>query len=95
MRIKLQKDFENISEYHINFKSTFKYTFFGFSEIPTSVKYLHVNCTSNGLGKRPKVPVFNDKKIYLQSIIECQQVASASMIGALEGRYSGNDEVIF
>ena len=69
--------------------------FFGFSEIPTSVNYLHIDCTSNGLGKRPKVPVFNDKKIYLQSIIECQQVASASMIGALEGRYSGNDEVIF
>ena len=72
----------------------FKHPFYGFSEIPTSVKYLHVNCTSNGLGKRPKVPVFNGNQIYLQSIYECQQVASAAMIGALEGRYSGNDEVI-
>ena len=71
-----------------------KIIFYGFSEIPTSVNYLHINCTSNGLGKRPKVPIFSGKNIYLQSIHECQQVSSAAILGALEARYSDNDEVI-
>jgi len=64
------------------------------SEIPTNVNYLHVDCTSNGLGKRPKTPVFNGNKICLQSVYECQQVFSAAIIGALEARFSSNDELM-
>ena len=64
-----------------------------FSNIPTKLSYLHINCTSNGLGKRPSVAVFDGNKICLQSIYECQQVFSASVIGAIEIRYSNDDGV--
>ena len=66
--------------------------FSNFSNIPTKVSYLHINCTSNGLGKRPSIAVFNGNKICLQSIYECQQVFSAAIIGAIESRYGNNDE---
>ena len=64
-----------------------------FSEIPTNTNNLHVDCTSNGLGKRPVVPIFNGKDICMQSVYECQQVFSAAIIGAVEARYSNNDQV--
>ena len=59
-----------------------------------SSNYLYIDCTSNGLGKRPSVPIFNGKNICLQSIMLCQQVSSAAALGALEARFSDNDEVI-
>ena len=64
------------------------------SEIAASNDYLYIDCTSNGLGKRPSVPIFNGKNICLQSIHLCQQVFSAAALGALEARFSDNDEVI-
>ena len=60
-----------------------------------SKDYLYIDCTSNGLGKRPSVPIFNGKKICLQAISQCQQVYSAAALGAVEARFSDNDEVIF
>jgi len=62
------------------------------SEIEASTNYLYIDCTSNGLGKRPSVPIFNGKKICLQSVHQCQQVYSAAVLGALEARFSENDE---
>ena len=59
-----------------------------------SKDYLYIDCTSNGLGKRPSVPIFNGKKICLQAISQCQQVYSAAALGAVEARFSDNDEVI-
>ena len=58
-----------------------------------SKDYLYIDCTSNGLGKRPSVPIFNGKKICLQAISQCQQVYSAAALGAVEARFSDNDEV--
>ena len=62
--------------------------------MPASKDYLYIDCTSNGLGKRPSVPIFNGKKICLQAISQCQQVYSAAALGAVEARFSDNDEVI-
>ena len=65
------------------------------SEIPTSVNNLHVDCTSNGLGKRPVKEIFKGMNICLQSISHCQQVFSAAAIGAVEARYSDDDQVFY
>ena len=59
-----------------------------------SSNYLYIDCTSSAVGKRTSVPIFNGKNICLQSIIVCQQVHSAAALGALEARFSDNDEVI-
>jgi len=64
------------------------------SEMPASKDYLYIDCTSNGLGKRPSVPIFNGKKICLQAISQCQQVYSAAALGAVEARFSDNDELM-
>ena len=64
-----------------------------YSEIPTSTNNLHIDCTSNGLGKRPSVPIFNGKDICMQAVHQCQQVFSAAIIGAVEARYSDDDQV--
>ena len=66
---------------------------FFLSEIPASTQYLYIDCTSNGLGKRPAVPIFNGKTICLQAISQCQQVYSAAAIGAVEARFSKDDTV--
>ena len=66
---------------------------FFLSEIPASTQYLYIDCTSNGLGKRPAVPIFNEKTICLQAISQCQQVYSAAAIGAVEARFSKDDKV--
>ena len=66
---------------------------FFLSEIPASTQYLYIDCTSNGLGKRPAVPIFNGKTICLQAISQCQQVYSAAAIGAVEARFSKDDKV--
>merc|ERR1712241_1247591 len=64
------------------------------SVIDASTNYLYVDCTSNGLSKRPSVPIFNGKNICLQSVSQCQQVFSAAALGALEARFSDNDELM-
>ena len=64
------------------------------SEMAASSNYLYIDCTSNGLGKLPPVPIFNGKNICLQPIVQCQQVYSAAALGALEARFSDNDEVV-
>ena len=47
---------------------------------------LVVDCTADGLAKRPVRPVFHGKEITLQSTFVCQQVFSAAWIGYLESR---------
>ena len=64
-----------------------------YSEIAASPQYLYIDCTSNGLGKRPAVPIFNGKTICLQAISQCQQVYSAAALGAVEARFSNDDKV--
>jgi hypothetical protein len=55
--------------------------------IQTSVTTLHIDCTANGLEKRPAKPVFAGSQITLQSVRTCQQVFSAAFIGHIESAY--------
>jgi len=55
--------------------------------IETSPSKLHVDCSADGLAKREIRPVFEGRRITLQSLVMCQQVFSASVIGYVESRY--------
>ena len=55
--------------------------------IPTDPETLHVDCAGDGLAKRPSVPIFNDRKITLQSVRTCQQVFSAGLLGYVEATF--------
>jgi hypothetical protein len=47
---------------------------------------LHVDCSADGLERRPATPVFTDNRLTLQSVRTCQQVFSAAFIGHIETR---------
>ena len=49
---------------------------------------LHINCTGNGLVRKPEVPIFQDKKIVLQNLVVIQQTFSAAIIGYIEANYT-------
>ncbi len=51
--------------------------------IPYTNRSLFVDCSANGLSKRPTIPVFSENKITLQSVLFCQQVFSAATIARL------------
>ncbi|MEO0437520.1 MAG: NAD(P)/FAD-dependent oxidoreductase [Pseudomonadota bacterium] len=53
-------------------------------EHPTPEHALIVNCTADGLQKKPARPIFDDKLITLQNVRPCQQVFSAAAIGHVE-----------
>ncbi len=55
--------------------------------IPTDSSTLHVDCSADGLERRPAVPVFDGETITLQSLRTCQQVFSAAFIGHVEATY--------
>ena len=55
--------------------------------IATNLETLHVDCAGDGLAKRPPVPIFNERKITLQSVRTCQQVFSAALLGYVEANY--------
>ena len=55
--------------------------------IPTSPQTLHVDCTADGLERRPVVPVFGENTITLQTVRFCQQVFSAAFIAHVEVAY--------
>ena len=48
------------------------------------VEVLYIDCSADGLAKRPPRPIFDGDRITLQSIAMCQQVMSAAAIAALE-----------
>ena len=54
---------------------------------PTSPSTLHIDCTADGLERRPATPVFAGNDITLQSVRMCQQVFSAAFIGHVESAY--------
>ena len=58
----------------------------------TDGSVLHVDCTANGLAKRPARPVFEGDSITLQSLSMCQQVFSASVIGHIEATMEDEEE---
>ncbi len=49
---------------------------------------LYVDCTADGLERRPAVPVFSNGHITLQSVRTCQQVFSAAFIAHVEAAYA-------
>ncbi|MCZ6504342.1 MAG: hypothetical protein O6945_17735 [Gammaproteobacteria bacterium] len=55
--------------------------------IATSPTTLHVDCSADGLERRPIEPIFANQKITLQSVRTCQQVFSAAFIGHVEASY--------
>ena len=52
--------------------------------LPADAKRLYVDCSADGLEKRPAVPVFDGDHLTLQSVRTCQQVFSAAFIGWVE-----------
>jgi hypothetical protein len=61
------------------------------STAPGSPNWLYVDCTSDGLASTSFIPIFQDRRLMLQPVALCQQVASAASIAALELR-PGDDE---
>lgn len=57
-------------------------------KVATNTRTLHVDCSADGLERRPMLPVFNGNKITLQSVRTCQQVFSAAFIGHIEASYA-------
>ena len=51
---------------------------------PAPPRALYVDCTADGLERRPAVDVFDGDRITLQSVRGCQQVFSAAFIAHLE-----------
>ncbi len=55
--------------------------------VATTASTLHIDCSADGLERRPAVPVFAEDQITLQSVRTCQQVFSAAFIGHVESAY--------
>ena len=53
---------------------------------------LYIDCTADGLERRPPAAVFDRGKITLQTVRGCQQVFSAAFVGHVEAAYE-NDAV--
>ncbi|MFJ5520963.1 NAD(P)/FAD-dependent oxidoreductase [Streptomyces griseoluteus] len=61
-------------------------------ELATMPTTVHVDCTADGLARRPAVPVFQDRRIVLQAVRTCQQVFSAALIAHVEAAYTDERE---
>ncbi len=59
----------------------------GTAENAPNANVLYIDCTADGLAKRPPCPIFNGTRVTLQSISMCQQVMSAAAIAAVELRF--------
>ena len=59
--------------------------------ISTDTDTLHIDCTADGLERRPIQPVFSGPAITLQSVRTCQQVFSAAFIGHIEAAYHNEE----
>jgi cation diffusion facilitator CzcD-associated flavoprotein CzcO len=60
--------------------------------VPTTPTTIHVDCTADGLARRPEVPVFEGDRITLQAVRTCQQVFSAAFLAHLEAAYGSDAE---
>lgn len=58
----------------------------GGGTVASAASTLYVDCTADGLEKRPAVDVFDGDRLVLQSVRGCQQVFSAGLIAHLELR---------
>ena len=55
--------------------------------IPTTANAFHIDCTADGLERRPVKPVFANDHLTLQTVRRCQQVFSAAFIAHVEVAY--------
>jgi hypothetical protein len=55
-------------------------------------KTLHIDCTADGIGSRPAVPVFDGDRITLQMVRTCQPAFSAAFVGHVEATYDHERE---
>lgn len=55
-------------------------------------KTVVVDCSADGLERRPVVPIFDDKQMTLQAVRTCQQVFSAAFLAHIELSISGDEE---
>lgn len=55
--------------------------------IPTTPGTVHIDCSADGLERRPVLPVFDGQSITLQTVRTCQQVFSAAFIAHVEVAY--------
>ncbi len=59
--------------------------------VATTTNTAHIDCTADGLERRPAVPVFDGNRITLQTVRHCQQVFSAAFIAHCEAAYETQD----
>lgn len=59
---------------------------------PTSPGRIHVNCTADGIPKRPPTPVFQRDRIVLQYVRRCSPCFSAAFIAHVEATVEGDAE---
>lgn len=60
--------------------------------VETPAETLFVNCTADGLERRPERPVFDGARMTLQAVRPCQQLFSAAFIAHVEASPEGWDE---
>uniref|UniRef100_A0A7S1SGH4 Uncharacterized protein n=1 Tax=Alexandrium catenella TaxID=2925 RepID=A0A7S1SGH4_ALECA len=60
-------------------------------EVATGEGTLHVDCTADGLTKRPAVPIFAAGRITLQPVTYCQQVMGAALLAYVESQWPDDD----
>ena len=60
--------------------------------IPMGPGDLVVDCSADGLERRPVVPIFDDNTITLQTVRACQQVFSAAFIARVEASDRSDEE---
>jgi hypothetical protein len=56
--------------------------------VPAAASTLYVDCSADGLERRPALPVFDGQTITLQAVRYCQQVFSAALVAHVEGAYA-------
>jgi hypothetical protein len=59
--------------------------------IPTTPNTFHADCSADGLERRPPVPVFDGRRLTLQTVRHCQQVFSAAFIAHVEAAYTDEE----
>jgi len=59
--------------------------------LPTGKDILHIDCTADGLVKRPGRAVFDGDRITLQPLVHCQQIFSAALTAFIELKHADDD----
>lgn len=60
--------------------------------IPTSTQHVHINCSADGIPKKPVQPIFQDGRIVLQYVSHCWPTFSGAFVAYLEATRSDNAE---